>query len=113
MRQTASDMAAVRDKATAAFTGSYIDTDRTARWNGGVKVTLGVVNHVHPGRDAGEVMANRIVNTVNFVVSMEEGTRAMGGIAEAILNALDNQDQIGAAELESIFSQAPSKPQGA
>lgn len=102
MKQTADDMAAVRDKATPAFTGNYLESG-VAKWQGGVKVTLGVVNHAHPGRDAGEVLANRIVNTVNYVVSIEEGSRAMGAAAEAVLRALDKQDCIGAGELETIM----------
>lgn len=102
MKQTADDMAAVRDEATPAFTGNYLDGD-VARWQGGVKVTLGVVNHGHPGRDAGDVLANRIVNTVNYVVSIEEGSRAMGVAAESVLHSLDNQDSIGAAELGAIM----------
>lgn len=103
MRQTAAEMVAVRREATPAFTGDYLKTD-TARWSGGVKVTLGVVNHDHPAFDAGEVMANRIINTVNFVVGMEEGSRAMGEIAEAILKALDEQDTIAASDLEAILA---------
>lgn len=102
MRHTAEEMAAARDEATPAFTGDYLDPG-PARWAGGVKVTLGVVNHAHPGRDAGEVLANRISNTVRHVVSIEEGSRAMGAAAESVLRALDNQDSIAAADLESIM----------
>ena len=119
MKQTADDMAAVRDKATPAFTGNYLETD-VAKWQGGVKVTLGVVNHAHPGRDAGEVLANRIVNTVNYVVSIEEGSRAMGVAAESVLRALDKKDCIAADDLEAImggrelpsYVQDPAIPSG-
>ncbi|MGH8877466.1 MAG: hypothetical protein ACRD0P_09015 [Stackebrandtia sp.] len=110
MRRTARDMAAARDQATPAFTGNYENPATPTRWHGGVKVTLGVVNHNHPGRDAGEVLANRITNTVNYVVSIEEGSRAMGTAAEAVLNALDNQDSIGAAELEAIVARPGALP---
>ncbi len=102
MQQTADEMAAARDHATPAFTGNYQDPDGAFRWEGGVKVTLGVVNHNHPGRDAGSVLANRITNTVNYLLSIEEGSRAMGFAAEVVLDALDKQDTIAAADLEAI-----------
>ena len=110
MQQTASEMAAVRDQATPAFTGNYQNPNTPTRWEGGVKVTLGVVNHNHPGRDAGSVLANRITNTVNYVRSIEEGSRAMGIAAEAVLEALDKQDTIGAAELEAIVARPAAFP---
>ncbi|HZE39131.1 MAG TPA: hypothetical protein VE172_10010 [Stackebrandtia sp.] len=102
MHQTARDMAAVRDEATPAFTGNYLDTG-IARWQGGVKVTLGAVNYPHRGREAGEILASRIVNTVNYVISIEEGSRAMAAAAQEVLHALDRQDSIAADDLGAIL----------
>lgn len=113
MRKTADEMAGARDHATPAFTGNYRDPDGTTRWEGGVKVTLGVVNHDHPGRDAGSVLANRITNTVNYLLSIEEGSRAMAIAAEAVLEALDKQDMIAADELASIVDPTEFPLQGA
>lgn len=103
MRRTADGMSGTRDENTPLLAGNDPDV---AKWDDGIKVTLGVVNHGHAGRDAGEVLARRIGNTLRFVTSLEEGTRGLGDLCERILQALDKNDDINAQTLNSIIEQS-------
>ena len=106
MRQTADDLADALDRHAPDYAGH--ESMPVDRWHGGVRVTLGTVDHPHLGRDAGEMMANRVGEGAHFAASMEEGTRAIGDIAEQILSALDSTDHIHAETLETITAGLPT-----
>lgn len=108
MDTMASETAAVLDTAAPLLARSGADFTPTAAYRGGIKLTLGAVDYGHPGRWAGEAMADRIAGTLNFVISLEEGSRALGKITREVLRAMDNQDTIDAAELERINGSIPA-----
>lgn len=110
MKDSAEAFGRVRRLATPSYAGSVHESDAGSKWRGGVKVTLGVVEHDHPGRTAGELMADRIAGSMNFVISMEEGARALGEIAEAALNSMSGQDTISAIDLDGILTTAKNNP---
>ena len=105
MAQMTDDLKNVRAFITPSYAGTeggHGEADPAYR--GGVKVTLGAVDYSHPGRIAGEIMADRIAASLNFAIGLEEGTRALGSIVQAILNDMNNQDQISQARLTEIHN---------
>lgn len=78
-----------------------------AAYRGGVKVTLGSVNFDHPGRAAGEQVADRIAESLNFVISLEEGARALRDFAETVTREMDGQDSIAAEDLRDLEQRVP------
>lgn len=87
-----------------AYTGTDPGANPAEKWREGIRVTLGSVEHPHSGRVAGERMADHIAHTMQLVVSLEEGARAMGVIVRAIVNALSAEDEISAKELTDILN---------
>ena len=109
MEDTTSNVGGGRDSTSSRYArGDRVTPDSAFR--GGVKVTVGSVDFAHPGRMAGEMMADRIAESMNFVVSLEEGTRALASIARQVLNAMSAQDDISAAELEEIRNSITDRP---
>ncbi|MGH8880328.1 MAG: hypothetical protein ACRD0P_23735 [Stackebrandtia sp.] len=76
-------------------------------YRGGIKLTVGSVDFAHPGRVAGELMADRIAESLNFVISLEEGARALKELVTDVMRAMDRNDSIAADELERINKSAP------
>lgn len=108
MDTIAAETAAVLDVAAPQLARSGAEFTPTAAYRGGVKLTLGVADFPHPGRRAGETLADRIADGLNFVVSLEEGSRALGTITREVLRALDGQDMIAADELDRINGSIPA-----
>lgn len=91
----------------APLLSSYAGTtdDYTpVKWRNGVKVTLGTVDHAHPGREAGELLADRIGAAGDCLLSAEEGMRALAVIAREALSEFEGQDSISAEDLARIVS---------
>lgn len=102
MRKTETHMSAIVDSEVPRYTRSASGGAGDAAYRGGVKVTLGAVDFDHPGRQAGQLVADRIGESANFVISVEEGARAMRRIVQDVVSALDAQDTIAADDLERI-----------
>lgn len=106
MTTHANSFAQVRESLVPRYAGSDFPTDPDGRYRGGVRVNLGSVEYQHPGSVAGVILADRIAEALNFVISMEEGARALGTIAQEALDAMGNTDQISADDLHRILSDA-------
>ncbi|HZE37522.1 MAG TPA: hypothetical protein VE172_01815 [Stackebrandtia sp.] len=100
MDETAEVMSQIQDAATPRY--ARAGGDAASAYRGGVKVTLGSVDFDHPGRRAGELVADRIADTLNFVRSLEEGARCLGDTVRGVLDEMGAQDSIAAADLARI-----------
>lgn len=100
MHRTARRMRLIRETEAAGYAQS--DGNPDAAYRNGVKLTLGSVDYGHPGRMAGEIVADRIAETLEFVRSVEEGAQAMGDFVEQVLTTLGDQDEIAAEELARL-----------
>lgn len=113
MHRTAQEMSEIRNEATPLYVGEDAASAPTPTvWRDGVKLTLGSSNVDTPSRHAGEVMASRIRETLDFVIGMEKHSRSLANAAEAILHSLDEQDDISSAQLNHIVDNAdtPASP---
>lgn len=100
MHATAREMRQIRRAQATGY--AQADGNPTAAYRNGVKMTLGSVNYAHSGRLAGEIIADRIAETLEFVQSVEEGTQAMGDFVDRVLTELGAEDSIAATELARI-----------
>lgn len=100
MHQTARRMRLIRETESAGYAQS--DDSPNAAYRNGVKLTIGSVDYMHPGRMAGEIIADRIAETLEFVQSVEEGAQAMGDFVEYVLTTLGEKDEIAAEQLAEL-----------
>ncbi|MFD0555641.1 hypothetical protein FB566_0853 [Stackebrandtia endophytica] len=101
MEITATDMADAVDTVGPSYSRSgAIGAESASR--SGVKMTLGAVNHAHSGRVAGELMADKIAQSLEFMISLEEGARALSHFTREVLAALNAQDEITAWRLNEL-----------
>lgn len=107
MDTMAAETAAVLDTAEPLLARTGADAAPEGAYRGGVKLTLGAMNYDHPGRQAGELLSDRIADTLNFVTSLEEGSRALGKLTREVMAALDGQDTIASDELDRINASVP------
>lgn len=107
METVASETGEVLDAAAPLLARAGAELEPRAAYRGGVKVTLGAVDFAHPGRSAGEAMADRIADSLNFVISLEEGSRALKELVDTVMREMDAHDSIAATELERINKSIP------
>lgn len=108
MDRTAEEMSRIQDGTAPR----YAREGGGGAFRHGVKVTVGSVDFAHPGRVAGEVMADRIAETLEFVRSLEEGSRALAQIVRGVLDEMGGRDSIAAAELARINNAMEVRPRG-
>ncbi|ADD39756.1 hypothetical protein [Stackebrandtia nassauensis] len=110
MDQTAEEMADIQDGTTPRYARSGGGGE--AAYRNGVKVTVGSVDFAHPGRVAGELMADRIAETLEFVRSLEEGSRALARIVRSVLDDMGARDSIAASDLARINNSMEGRSRG-
>lgn len=99
-----------RNSGSLPYAGTVPGGADPDKWSAGVKVTLGVTEYDHPGRHAGLAMSAIVGASLEAIISIEEGARAMTELATTIQNALNEQDQINYDELTEILAEAQVNP---
>ncbi|MFD0557984.1 hypothetical protein FB566_3273 [Stackebrandtia endophytica] len=92
-----------RDSGALQYAGTHSGGPDPQKWEHGVKVTLGVTEYDHAGRHAGVAMARLVGASMESIISIEEGARAMADIAAQIRDAMDGQDSINYDDLIEIL----------
>jgi|GEM_PF-4246284 len=92
-----------RDSGALPYAGTHSGGPDPQKWEHGVKVTLGVTEYDHGGRHAGIAMARLIGASMESIISIEEGARAMADIAAHIRDAMDGQDSMNYDDLIEIL----------
>lgn len=110
MEQTAEEMSNVQDGTIPGY--AHGGGGGEAAYRRGVKVTVGSVDYAHPGRAAGELMADRVADTLEFVRSLEEGSRALAQIVQCVLDEMGAQDGIAASDLARINNATEVRSRG-
>lgn len=99
-----------RNSGTLPYAGTAPGDTDPDKWDSGVKVTLGVTEYDHLGRDAGLKMSNLVGASMEAIVSVEEGARALADLAKMIQDSLNEQDQINYDDLVSILGDSGVGP---
>ncbi|HIW64352.1 MAG TPA: hypothetical protein H9881_18015 [Candidatus Stackebrandtia excrementipullorum] len=99
-----------RNSGSMPYAGTLSGGSGPEKWADGVQVTLGTTEYDHAGRQAGLDMAALIGASMEAIVSVEEGARAMAELATNIQNSLNEQDQINYDELVTILGDADMRP---
>lgn len=105
MRDVADEMSSIHPGMSHRYARN--DGDATSAYRNGAKLTLGSLDYPHPGRQAGELLADRVADVLNFVKSLEEGARALGENAQNVLDEMGAQDSLSAADLARINRALP------